>query len=130
MDDHKTCGKGLATHAPLLHQVSQLAHATASVLNAHLPMLDFSDAASEKEHRLYVHLVDLHRRAGLLLSDAARAMIEAKDLPMGRHVPPDVEEMTKMRESYARFVRVESELRDLLTGRLEPDQRMLDSMGK
>ncbi|MEO5568015.1 MAG: hypothetical protein ABIR92_05960 [Gemmatimonadaceae bacterium] len=81
-------------------------------------MLDCSDVASEREHRLYVQLADLHRRAGMLLSDAARAMIDAKDLPIGCHVPPDVEGVTKMREAYARFVRVESELRDLLTGRL------------
>lgn len=129
MAGEKTCGHGLASHAPLLEGLSQVVHAMASVLNAHLPILDMSDPASERERKVYVELIELQRRAGHFLTDAARRMTAARDLPMGRHIPPDEAEMTKMRENYARFVIEESQLLDLLAMRTEPDRQMLEAMG-
>ena len=128
MDDQPTCGKGLAAHATLPEQLGRLAAATASVLEAHLPMLDVSDPHSAAERAVYVALVEEHRRAAEVLQGIARRMAGARDLPMGRHVDAP-EANAAMGQAFAWFVERETELRAVLDARLAQDRAMLAAMG-
>ena len=127
MDEHPTCGKGLAAHAPLPEQLGRLAAATAAVLEAHLGMLDVSDPHSAREHAVYVALVEEHRRAAQGLGEIARRMQGARDLPMGRHVDAP-EANAAMARAFADFVEAETALRALLDARLAQDREMLAAM--
>jgi hypothetical protein len=128
MDEQPTCGKGLAEHAVLPAKLGELIASVAGVLEAHMPALDLTDAASRQEHEVYRHLAKDHRQAGLQLQAMAVQMAGYRDLPMGRH---DAKAMTApaVLESYQRFVGLEEELLTLLQRRVEQDRQMLAAMG-
>src|SRR5688572_30597151 len=85
MDDHPTCGKGLAENALLPAKLGELTASVADILEAHMPALDLSDERSEREYEVYRRLVEDHRQASLQLELIGKQMAGYRDLPMGRH---------------------------------------------
>jgi hypothetical protein len=128
MDDHQTCGQGLAENAALPAKLGKLTASVADVLEAHIPALDLTDERSRREHEVYRLLVDDHRRASLQLEAIGKQMAGCRDLPMGRH---DEKAMAApaVLEPFQRFVGLEQELLALLQRRVEQDRQMLVAMG-
>jgi hypothetical protein len=128
MDDHPTCGEGLAENAALPAKLGELSTSVAGILEAHMSALDLTDERSKREYEAYRILADDHRRAGLQLKAIGEQMAGYRDLPMGRH---DTRAMASsaVAESFRRFVELELELLALLQGRAEQDRQMLAAMG-
>jgi hypothetical protein len=128
MDDHPTCGKGLAENAVLSAKLAELTTSVAGILEAHMPALDLTDERSKREYEVYRRLAEDHRRAGLQLEAIGKQMAGYRDLPMGRH---DQRAMAApvVVESFQKFVRIEQELLALLQRRMEQDRQMLVAMG-
>jgi hypothetical protein len=124
MTEQRTCGQGLAAHAPLPAALGRLTAAVAEVLDGHLPSLDPSDAASRAEHRVYVGLVAEHRRLARDLDALGTTMAAQRDLPMGRHVESD-DANDRTRRAFAEFVAAERALAKLLGERPPKDEAML-----
>jgi hypothetical protein len=128
MDDHPTCGKGLAENAALPAKLGELTASVAGILEAHMPALDLTDERSKREYEVYRTLAEAHRRAGLQLKALGEQMAGYRDLPMGRH---DRNAMARSAviESFQRFFELELELVTLLQGRVERERQMLATMG-
>ena len=128
MDDHPTCGKGLAENAVLPAKLAELTASVADILEAHMPALDLTDGRSRREYEVYRRLAEDHRQAGLQLEAIGKQMAGYRDLPMGRH---DEKAMAApaVVESFQRFVELERELLALLQRRVEQDREMLVAMG-
>jgi hypothetical protein len=128
MDDHPTCGKGLAENAVLSAKLAELTASVADILEAHMPALDLTDERSKREYEVYRRLAEDHRRAGLQLEAIGKQMAGYRDLPMGRH---DEKAMAApaVVESFQKFVGLEQELLALLQRRIEQDRQMLVAMG-
>jgi hypothetical protein len=128
MDDQPTCGKGLAENAALPAKLGDLVAALADVLEAHLPALDVTDAASLAERDVYLDLVREHREAAVQLKAIATQMAGYRDLPMGRHIETGMAAL-RVCDAFQRFIKSERELLALLQRRVEEDQEMLAAMG-
>jgi hypothetical protein len=128
MDDHQTCGQGLAENAALPAKLGELTASVADILEAHTPALDLTDERSKREYEVYRLLVEDHRQASLQLEAIGKQMVGYRDLPMGRH---DEKAMaaSAVVESFQRFVELEQELLTLLQRRVEQDRQMLVAMG-
>jgi hypothetical protein len=128
MDDHPTCGKGLAENAVLSAKLAELTTSVAGILEAHMPSLDLTDERSKREYEVYRRLAEDHRRAGLQLEAIGKQMAGYRDLPMGRHDQKALAAPAVV-ESFQKFVRIEQELLALLQRRMEQDRQMLVAMG-
>lgn len=129
MEDQPTCGKGLAANSTLPAKLGQLTAALAQVLEVHMKALDPADGSARAEREAYQKLAREYRTVAGQLQALASAMAGYRDLPMGRHDP---EAMTgpEPAEAFARFIRAEEELLQLLQHRLEQDRGMLHQMGQ
>jgi hypothetical protein len=128
MDDHPTCGKGLAETSALPTAMGELMTAVAAVLEAHLPALDLSDSASRKEHEAYRRLIQDHRDAAHRLEAMGKQMAGYRDIPMGRHNEAVMAEPDAL-DAFRRFVDREQALLAVLERRLAQDHEMLQAMG-
>jgi hypothetical protein len=128
MDDHPTCGKGLAENAVLPAKLGELTASVADILEAHMPALDLNDERSKREYEVYRLLVEDHRQASLQLEAIGKQMAGYRDLPMGRHDDKAMAASAVV-ESFQRFVELEQELLALLQRRVERDRQMLVAMG-
>jgi hypothetical protein len=124
MTEPGTCGQGLAAHAAVPAKLGELIGAVAGNLEAHLPSLDRSDPASDREHEVYRGLAAEHRALAERLTATAAAMAAQRDLPMGRH---DVQALASPEAlaAFERLVAVEEELAALLDEQLALHRAML-----
>jgi hypothetical protein len=129
MANSRTCGQGLAEHAPLPAKLGELTAAVSDILERHTKALDLTDGNSKREYDAYRDLVRKHRGVANQLQETAMQMAGYRDLPMGRH---DMKAMAspEVIEAFERFVRIEQELLALLKARLEEDRHMLVEMAK
>jgi hypothetical protein len=127
MEEHPSCGKGLAERSALPTKLGELVAAVADNLEAHLIALDLTDENSRTEHDAYVTLAREHRKASDQLQAIGQRMAAYRDLPMGKH---DARGMLSPRiaEAFANFARVEQELLSFLQRAVERDQGMLAGM--
>jgi hypothetical protein len=128
MDDHPTCGKGLAETSALHTTMGELMTAMADVLEAHLRALDLSDSAARKEHEAYCRLIQDHRDTAHRLEALGKHMAGYRDLPMGRHNEAVMAEPDAL-GAFRRFVDREQALLAVLKGRLAQDHEMLRATG-
>ena len=127
-DDLPTCGKGLASHAPLPHLLGELTAAVAEVLELHRRSLDPSDPDARAEDDAYRRIAEQHRVCAEQLRATAARMAACRDLPMGRHELALLAD-APAREAFAAFVRLEDQLAALLHSRLAADRAILTEMG-
>ena len=123
-EDAPTCGRGLAEHAVVPAKLAELTGALGRVLELHMAALDLGDPASREECAAYEELSGAYRAIAGELSAVARRMAGYRHLPMGRH---DMAAMTAPAnaEAFAGYVRIESELAELLEQRLKMDRAMV-----
>jgi hypothetical protein len=128
MADDPTCGEGLAEHSVLPAKLAELTTSLAENLEVHMKALDRTDENAEREHGVYLKLVQEHRKIAALLEATAEEMAASRNLPMGRH---DAKAMTSpaVVEAFERFVEVERELVGLFQERVQQDARLLAHMG-
>jgi hypothetical protein len=128
MADQPTCGQGLAAHSAVPTALAALVAATAENLEAHMPSLDRSDPAAEREHAVYVELAAEHRSVAARLRALGDAMAAQRDLPMGRH---DMQALAapEVAGAFERLVAVEAEVAALLATTLEQHRAMLGAAG-
>lgn len=128
MADDPTCGEGLAEHSVLPAKLAELTASLAENLEVHMRALDRTDENAEREHGVYLKLVQEHRKIAALLEATAEEMAASRDLPMGRH---DAKAMSSpaVVEAFERFVEVERELAGLLEERVREDAKLLAEMG-
>jgi hypothetical protein len=96
-------------------------------LEVHTKALDRTDENAEREHGVYLKLVQEHRKIAALLEATAEEMAASRHLPMGRH---DAKAMSSpaVVEAFERFVEIELELVGLLQERVQQDARLLAEM--
>ena len=127
MSDQQTCGKGLAERSALPAKLSELTTALADVLAFHQTSLKLDDYMGRNEFRAYLRLEEKYRVISSILKMTAHDMASYRNLAMAEH-----DEQTLMseqnRDRFATFVRVEGELVELLTRKLEEDEAMLRQM--
>jgi hypothetical protein len=126
-ENQQTCGKGLADRSPLLAKIAELLTALSRNLEQHVPTLDLSDEHAKTEHDAYVHLAESYRVIGDQLSKTAAEMASYRSLPMARH---DMKAMMApgIVDAFEDFVRVETELAQVLEGMIAADRQMLAGM--
>jgi hypothetical protein len=127
MSEQQTCGKGLAARSTLPAGLADLSSALAGILAFHQRSLELTDPSGAAELRTYVRLEEQWRAIAASLASTARAMADARDLPMARH------DVTVLRSAenaaiFATFVDAEQSLITLLESSLEKDRAMLDEM--
>lgn len=127
MEDHPTCGKGLAAQSSLPGMLGDLIAAMADVLEMHQQTLDLTDVDARPEHHAYAALVVELRRAAGQLATIARQMSGYRDLPMGRH---DEQKMGSPEAvaAFEQFVKTERTLLSLLTSTVGEHETMLQQM--
>jgi hypothetical protein len=127
MNQEQTCGKGLAERSALPTKLAELSAAMAEILALHQRSLDLTDANARKELHAYVRVDEEFRIVSSLLKLTAATMAGYRDLPMARH---DVRMLASAEnsETFARFLKVEQEVWELLRGAIERDQKMLGQM--
>ena len=128
MADDPTCGEGLAEHSVLPAKLAELTASLAEKLEVHMRVLNRTDENAEREHGVYLKLVQEHRKIAALLEATVEEMAASRDLPMGRH---DAKAMSSpaVVEAFERFVEVERELAGLLEERVREDAKLLAEMG-
>ena len=82
MANSRTCGQGLAEHAPLPAKLGELSDAVAEILERHMKALDLTDRNSKGEYEAYRDLVRQHRSVANQLQETAMQMVGYRDLPM------------------------------------------------
>lgn len=127
MDEHTTCGKGLADHASLPAKMAELIAALAENLEIHMQSLDLTDPKAKEEHEAYAHLAVQNRGIARHLKATAQEMAGYRDLPMGRHDDRAMSD-PQVVEAFEKLVRREEALDMLLSQSLERDQKMLSQM--
>jgi hypothetical protein len=123
MPEPATCSEGLAQNAPLPALLAEVAASMAKTLESHLPSLDLEDENARKERAVYSRLVRDLRQAAVLLRTSGEEMERARDLPAAAH---DLEKAAspEAREAFARSIRAEAALADLLEQRLEANRAL------
>ena len=127
MSEEQTCGKGLAEHSALPAKLAALTASMAALLAAHQHSIDVADENGRQELKAYVRLEEEHRMIASLLEQTAKRMAGYRDLPMARH---DLRVLASAEnaEAFAKLVKVEQELADLLRGTIERQRQMLGQM--
>src|SRR5262245_36853341 len=126
MEAPDTCGKGLAEHATFPSKLADVLGALADNLALHQHTLDRSDPAAQAEYDVYVELERLYRDVVTRLTSIADHMDAARNLPMGKHDSRRLAD-PELFNVFARFVKLEEELLELLERDLERDRVMLAS---
>jgi hypothetical protein len=124
MDAPDTCGKGLAAHATFPAKLADVIGALADNLALHQQTLDRSDPAARAEYDVYAGLEQQYRDVVTRLTSIADHMDAARNLPMGKHDPDRLADPALF-DVFARFVKLEEELLELLEHDLERDRVML-----
>jgi hypothetical protein len=124
MDAPDTCGKGLAAHATFPSKLAEVIGALADNLALHQHTLDRSDPAARTEYDVYAGLEQQYRDVVTRLTSIADHMDAARNLPMGKHDPDRLADPALF-DVFARFVKLEEELLELLEHDLERDRVML-----
>jgi hypothetical protein len=119
-----TCGQGLAEQSALPARLGEVIAAMADVLELHMTTLDLEDEGGQQEYAAYLKLTEAHRETAARLRASGEQMEGYRDLPMAKH-DQDVMRSAPLAEAFARFVRVEQELLELLQQRVEQDRAML-----
>ncbi len=127
MDQHPTCGEGLAQNSVLPGKLGELAAAMAENLEAHMRALDVDDPNARQEYEVYVQLANEQRETAARLLATANEMAAARDLPIGRHDFTDGNN-TGALTAFEKFVRIKQELLALLEQTGEQDQALLSQM--
>jgi hypothetical protein len=127
MEEPSTCGQGLAARAVVPGKLSEVLHAQARVLEAHMRALDPTDADARKELDAYAALVTAHRDVADRLSGVAVEMTDYRSLPMAAHDEAAMSD-TVAHRAFENFVRLERELASLLQELSHQDQAMLTQM--
>ncbi len=127
MDDHPTCGEGLAQNSVLPGKLGELAVAMAENLEAHMRSLAFDDPNARQEYEVYVQLANEQRETAARLLATANEMAAARDLPMGRHDFTDGNKRQAL-AAFEKLVSVKQELLALLEQAGEQDERLLSQM--
>jgi hypothetical protein len=124
MSEEQTCGKGLAEHSALPAKLAALTASMAALLAAHQHSIDVADENGRQELKAYVRLEEEHRMIASLLEQTAKRMAGYRELPMARH---DLRVLASAEnaEAFAKLVKVEQELADLLRGTVERHRQML-----
>jgi hypothetical protein len=125
--EQPTCGKGLAENSILPAKLGELTAAMAENLATHMKALDLTDPHSRAEYEAYESLVSEFQQIAVQLKATANQMASYRDLPMGRH---DEKAMThpRVREAFEKLVQRKQELRSLLEGTAERDDKLLEMM--
>ena len=127
MEDEPTCGKGLASHAPLAAKIGGLSAALADLLEAHTEALDLTDGNGRIEQDAYLSLVEQYRAIAGSSDAVAREMEGYRDLPMARH---DVSVLIAQNETFKKYVATERALLELLQTTLAEHEQMLSQTGE
>ncbi len=127
MNEHPTCGEGLAQNSALPGKLGELAAAMAENLETHMRALDVDDPNSRQEYKVYVQLANEQRQTAARLLATANEMAAARDLPMGRHEFGDGNNADVL-AAFEKLVRIKQELIALLEQAGEQDQRLLSQM--
>ncbi len=127
MEQRPTCGQGLAENSVLPGKLGELAAAMAETLDVHMRTLDVNDPKSKQEYEVYFQLANEQRETAARLLATANEMAGARELPMGRHEFNE-ESRTQLLEAFAKYVKVEQELLELLEQSLQQDQSLLMEM--
>jgi hypothetical protein len=127
MDEHTTCGRGLADHASLPAKMAELIAALAENFEIHMQSLDLTDPKAKEEHEAYAHLAVQNRGIARHLKATAQEMAGYRDLPMGRHDDRAMSD-PQVVEAFEKLVRREEALDMLLSQSLERDQKVLSQM--
>jgi hypothetical protein len=127
MAEPATCGEGLAQNAALPAMLAEVAGSMGHTLESHLPSLDLEDENARKEQAVYSRLARDLRQAAALLRTSGEEMERARDLPEAAH-DPEKTASPEAWEAFARLVRAEEMLADLLGQRLEADRAMARGM--
>jgi hypothetical protein len=124
MSEEQTCGKGLAEHSALPAKLAALTASMAALLAAHQHSIDVADENGRQELKAYVRLEEEHRMIASLLEQTAKRMAGYRELPMARH---DLRVLASAEnaEAFAKLVKVEQELADLLRGTIARQRQML-----
>jgi len=127
MNEHLTCGKGLAEQSALPAKLGDLVDATAGVLELHMQALVISDQQTRPERDAYEELARAHRQLATELHATARRMTGYRNLPSALH---DLAVMSspESANAFRRYVTREEELLVLLSARLDKDRAMLAAM--
>lgn len=123
-EEQWTCGKGLAEHAAIPAKMADFLESLAENLQAHIPAIDTSDRNGSKERDAYVHLHSEYTAIATHLAATAERMRGCRDLPAAGHHEA-VLSGPIIREIFAKFVSIESELADLLRTSADRDQNLL-----
>lgn len=127
-DQPTTCGQGLAAHASVPGKVSELLHALADNLDAHVPTIDTSAPEGRQERDAYEHLVSEYTAIATRLRSTAERMRGYRSLPAAPHHEEALGD-PKLLDLSERFVRVEAELAQLLSDAAERDHQLLRQGG-
>lgn len=127
MTQEQTCGQGLAENSALPARMADVTGLLADILELHLPSLDRTDPLSRREYVVYQELLAAYRDIAARMRETAQRMAGYRDLPMGRHDPKAAAD-PGMADTFAHFVRVKRELRDLLQGTEAVDGQILSAM--
>ncbi len=127
MNEHPTCGEGLAQNSVLPGKLGELAAAMAENLEAHMRALDVADPNARQEYEVYVQLANEQRETAARLLATANEMAAARDLPMGRHDFTDVNNAGAL-TAFEKLVKIKQELHGLLEKSGEQDQALLSQM--
>jgi hypothetical protein len=127
MSDQQACGKGIAERSALPSKLAELTAALADVLAFHQTSLQLDDYTGRNELRAYLHVEEQLRLISSLLKTTAHDMAAYRNLAMAGH---DIATLMseENRDRFATFVRLEGELIDLLSRKLEEDEDMLRQM--
>jgi hypothetical protein len=126
-DGQPTCGKGLATRSALPARIAELLAALACNLAAHIPTLDSSDPAAQKELGAYTALARQFREVSGRTAAIADEMAGYRDLPMARHDPGALTD-PRIARALEAFISRERDLAALLQQQADEDRRILVQM--
>lgn len=127
MDEHPTCGRGLAEHSAVPARLGLLIECLGDNLELHLPTIDTRTEAGMAEHGAYATLVEECREIGRELTSMSERMAAYRDLPMAPHHRDALADPTIL-HAFERYVAVQDQLVELLLGARERDRQMLRAM--
>lgn len=128
MDQHPTCGQGLAANSRLPAAIGEVLRAMAEVLDDHRQALDPGDPVNGPESAAYEKVVTELRAISAHADSVAKILSGYRDLPMGRH---DQGRMAAAdaQAALVRFVDAERHLLQWLTASVPAHEEMLREWG-
>jgi hypothetical protein len=127
-DEARTCGAGLAQHAPIPAAIAVMFEGLAETLELHRTMLVQDDPNSRREDQVYRDLAKRWEQIAALVKSAAADMAAQHDLPMGAH--DQTAWGDAHHQAFTKFVQAQTRLSELLRAAVERDEGMLASMNR